>query len=263
MIDIACWDLRSQKYDQPIWQMLGGDPDVAVSWTVTRQPPAVMADEAVRMIERHGFSILKIKGGQGREVDRAAITAIRDAIGAAPTIYVDANRRYPAEEGLDYIKELADLGAIVAEDPCAFLPDQAFRTLQDQSPIPLLVDSGCRSLDDARLFIEHGAQAVSVKLSSMGITDGLRLAELAHEHGVAAHVGFIGESSLGALAALQLASSLPNRERILPAETTFFLTFGDEYVVERVTVRDGKVHLPEQPGLERWIDWERVAALAP
>jgi len=34
MIDVACWDLRSQAKGVPIWQLLGGDPEVPVSWTV-------------------------------------------------------------------------------------------------------------------------------------------------------------------------------------------------------------------------------------
>ena len=103
----------------------------------------------------------------------------------------------------------------------------------------------------------------TVKLSGTGVSEGLRMAKLAHDAGVAAHVGFMGETSLGAMAALQLASALPGREQNLPAETSFFLTFPSEYVAERVQVEDGKVHLPDTPGLARWVDWERIEALRP
>lgn len=43
MIDIACWDLRSQVQGKPLWQLWGGDSDVPVSWTVTRQAATAMA----------------------------------------------------------------------------------------------------------------------------------------------------------------------------------------------------------------------------
>jgi hypothetical protein len=56
---------------------------------------------------------------------------------------------------------------------------------------------------------------------------------------------------------------LPGRADSLPAETTFFLTFPQEYVVEPVRVRDGRVRLPTEPGFARWIDWERVQHLQP
>jgi L-alanine-DL-glutamate epimerase-like enolase superfamily enzyme len=123
------------------------------------------------------------------------------------------------------------------------------------------VDNGCRSPEDAALFLEQGAQALSIKLSGTGITEGQRMAAMAQRQGCAAHVGFMGETSLGALAALQLASALPGRADGLPAETSFFLTFGDEYVAERVRIEDGKVQLPTTPGLARWVDWERLRAV--
>jgi len=76
-------------------------------------------------------------------------------------------------------------------------------------------------------------------------------------------MGFIGDTSLGSLVAAQVASALPTRHYSLPAETTFFLTFDEEYVAERVRVEDGRIRLPEAPGLARWVDWERVEALKP
>jgi L-alanine-DL-glutamate epimerase-like enolase superfamily enzyme len=173
---------------------------------------------------------------------------------------VDANRGYRAEEALDYVRELAGLGVIVAEDPCQLRPNRAFHELQGASPIPLLVDNGCRSADDAALYLEQGARALSLKLSGTGVTEAQRMAEMAQAADCAAHVGFMGESSLGAMVALQVASALPGRATSLPAETSFFLMFAEEYVTERLVVREGKVRLPDEPGLSRWVDWERVAA---
>ncbi len=156
-----------------------------------------------------------------------------------------------------------DLGVTYAEDPCSLRPNRAFGALQAASPIPLLVDNGCNSVEDTALFLEHGAQAIGVKLSGAGVTESRRMAALAHEQHCAAHMGFIGDTSLGSLVAAQVASALPTRDYSLPAETTFFLTFDEEYVAERVRVQDGRIRLPDEPGLARWVDWERVEALKP
>ncbi len=263
MIDVACWDLRSQVRGAPLWQLWGGDPEVDVSWTVTRRPPEVMAQDAAEMVERHGFRMLKVKGGQGREKDRAALTQIRAAVGPDVKMYVDANGHYSQDEMPSYVQELADFGVVVAEDPCRFQPNRAFARLQENSPMPLLVDNGCRSAADASLFLEQGAKALSVKLSGAGATEGLRMAKMAHDQGCAAHVGFMGETSMGAMVALQMAAALPGRADCLPAETSFFLTFGEEYVAERLRVEDGKVQLPTTPGLARWVDWERLRSYQP
>jgi L-alanine-DL-glutamate epimerase-like enolase superfamily enzyme len=261
IVDAACWDLRAQAKGVPLWQLWGGDAEVPVSWTVTRQPPDVMTEDAASMVAKHGFKTLKVKTGQSREIDRAALTQIRAAVGPDVELMIDANRGYKSHEALDYVKELADLGVTVAEDPCQLRPNRAFQELQAASPIPILVDNGCRSVEDAELFLEHGAKALSLKISGTGVTEAQRMAEIAHAQHCSAHIGFIGESSLGALMALQVQSALPTRGYSLPAEASFFLMFGEEYVAEPLRVRDGVVRLPDTPGHARWIDWERVKAM--
>jgi L-alanine-DL-glutamate epimerase-like enolase superfamily enzyme len=260
MVETACWDLRAQVRGQPMWQLWGGDPEVPVSWTVTRQAPAVMAEEAGTMVDRHGFRTLKIKTGQGRELDRAALLEIRAAVGPDVQLMVDANRGYQPGEALDCLKELAELGVTVAEDPCQLRPNRAFEELQEASPIPILVDNGCRTAEDAALFLEHGARALSLKA---GIGEAQRMADMADAQHCAAHIGFVGDTSLGSLVALQIQSALPTRGYSLPAEASFFLMFGEEYVAEPLRVEDGRVRLPTTPGHDQWIDWERVQALRP
>jgi L-alanine-DL-glutamate epimerase-like enolase superfamily enzyme len=215
------------------------------------------------MVDRHGFRTLKVKTGQGREMDRTALTEVRAAVGPDVKIMVDANRAYKQDEALDVVKEWADLGVIVAEDPCQLRPNRAFQELQDASPIPILVDNGCGSAEDAALFLERGARALSLKTGRTGIAEAHRMAEMALTQHCAAHVGNVGDASLGALAALQVHSALPTRSYSLPAEASFFLMFEEEYVTEPLRVEDGVVRLPTTPGHARWVDWERVKALQP
>ncbi len=263
MVETACWDLRAQVRGQPLWQIWGGDPEVPVSWTVTRQPPDTMAEDAGMMVDRYGFRTVKVKTGQGRDIDRAALTQIRAAVGPDVQLMIDANRGYREGEALDYLRELAELGVTVAEDPCQLRPNRAFEELQAASPIPILVDNGCRSAEDAALFLERGAQAISLKTGGTGIGEAQRMAELAHAQHCMAHIGNVGDASLGALAALQIQSALPTRQYSLPAEASFFLTFDQDLLTERLRVEDGQVRLPDAPGLARWVDWEQVRALQP
>jgi L-alanine-DL-glutamate epimerase-like enolase superfamily enzyme len=260
--EAACWDLRSQALGRPLWQIWGGDQEVPLSWTVTRQAPAAMADEAGTIVDRHGFRTLKVKTGQGRELDRAAINQIRSAVGADVQLMTDANRGYK-DDPLDYLKEMAELGVTFAEDPCQLRPDAAFAELQAASPIPVLVDNGCRSIEDAAGFIERGARAISLKTGGTGIGEAQRMAELALAHRCAAHVGNVGDASVGALVAVQIHSALPTRGYSLPCEDSFFLTFADDVLKERLRVEDGKLRLPEKPGIGALVDWERVGSFAP
>ena len=259
MIDVAIWDLRACLAGQPLWRLWGGRPRVELSWCVTRQPPLDMAREAETRMRDHGFRALKVKGGQGVETDLSALREIRRAVGDV-LVSVDCNRAYSADDAPDYVSRIADEGASLAEDPCPLTPGRAFGALKEKCRLPLLVDGDCRDLEAARIFLESGARALNLKVQkARGFTENRQIAAAAHTVGASADVGLFGESSLGSMAALQLASSLPSNA--LPAEVSGFLQFGDEYVREPLRIVDGGVDLPDSPGFATLIDWDKVERL--
>ena len=126
-----------------------------------------------------GFRTLKVKTGQGWDVDKAALSEIRSAVGPEVQIMADANDGYTASEALDYLKNLGEMGVTYAEDPCQLRPNRAFEKLQAESPIPILVDRASSGSEAAALFLERGAEALSVKTGGTGIGEARRMAELA------------------------------------------------------------------------------------
>jgi len=131
-------------------------------------------------------------------------------VGDAVRLYVDANGAYSADQAPGYSRAMADAGAMMVEDPCALVPDAGFRKLQQDSPVPLLVDFGCTSLRDAALFIDQEARALSVKPGRFGLSSARAMEQLARQSGCASVVGLMGESALGTFAALQFAAALPH-----------------------------------------------------
>jgi len=265
LIDNACWDLHAASLGGSVWRLWGGAANrvelrIELSWALTRQPPQAMAAEAAAMVARHGFRTLKVKGGQGFDLDRAGMRAIRSAVGEGVRLYVDANGAYTAEEALDYVRAIADAGAVMVEDPCALAPDARFRSLQQESPVPLLVDFGCTSLRDAALFIEQGARALSIKPGRFGLSTALAMQKLALQSGCAPVVGLMGESVLGTLAGLQFAATLPHP--ILPAELTWYLAMTEQITTLTPKIVDGAVDLPACASLGALIDWRAVERLA-
>jgi L-Ala-D/L-Glu epimerase len=260
LIDNACWDLHAASLGRPLWRHWGGSGRVELSWALTRQAPAAMAAEAAAMVSRHGFRTLKVKGGQGFDVDRAGMREIRSAVGDAVRLYVDANGAYGAEQALDYARAMADAGAVMVEDPCAFVPDARFRQLQQNCPVPFLVDFGCTSLRDAGLFIAQGARALSTKPGRFGLTHARAMQTLALDAECAPVVGLMGESVLGTLAALQFAAAVP--DPILPAELTWFLAMTEQITAIMPKIVDGAVELPDCASLAELVDWGAVERLA-
>jgi L-alanine-DL-glutamate epimerase-like enolase superfamily enzyme len=258
LIDAACWDLRARAAGVPLWQRLGApDPDVDISWTVTRAPPQEMARQAEQAAATRGVRAFKVKTGQGFDVDRQAVSEVRRAVGAEASLYADSNGADDASLVPDMSMMLADHGVILFEDPCNLAPNDQFRSVQGTSRLPILVDNGCRSLAQARLFLGVGAKALSVKIMKTGITESRVISALAQARQAGVAVGISASSSVGALAALALSASLPPAARVAPCEETFFATM-DDVLLDPLQIKDGKVRLPSTPGYEPLIDWRKV-----
>jgi len=250
LIDNACCALRG---------LAGGGTEVPVTWIVTRRPPAEMALEAAAMVRRYGLRSLKLKGGQGREVDLKVIAEVRKAVGNDIELSMDANRAYPAEGIADYVRAIADAGVAVAEDPCALAPDSQFEKLQKECRIPLLVDFACVSRLDAALFLDRGARSLMIKPGRIGLTEALEIDARCAARGASVSLGMFYESALGTALSLQAAPALKSR-RILPAEHSFFLLLTDQ--VAAGEVKDGKYRLPDERDLSRLVDWKAVERFA-
>ena len=156
---------------------------------------------------------------------------------------------------------LAEFGVLYFEDPCPLMPTRQFEEIVADCAMPILVDNGCRSLRDGTLFIDAGAQALSVKTMKTGITESLAIAERAKKAGCKVSVGISASSALGAIASLSLANALPAETRRIPCEETFFLTAGG-YLGEELSLKDGCVQLPSTAGVHHAIDWKKVEALS-
>lgn len=258
LIASACLDLQADAAGTPLWKQWDGAPRIPLSWTVSRQAPDLMAAEAAEMVEAYGFRALKIKGGQGPQLDYQAIRAIQRAAGDKLELYVDTNQAYDLAISRDYVKGLADLGVIMAEDPYPVKPDEAFREFAASSPIPILVDTPVISARDAQAFFDVGAVAVSVKPGRIGLAEARHCVAAAKQAGRYIVAGFFGESDIGSAVNAQLAASCASDGLKLPAELSFFLMMREPLLNPPLHVADGVLTLPETPSIAASVDWARV-----
>jgi L-alanine-DL-glutamate epimerase-like enolase superfamily enzyme len=255
MIESACWTLRAAVAKEPPWKLWDAGHVREVAWTVTRQKPALMAAESAEVCAKYGFRVLKVKGGQGVDVDLQALKEIRAAVGPKVELYVDANSHYARGDAADYVGKLATAGVTVAEDPCPLQPDRQFEHLQKASPIPILVDRSCASKEDAALYLERGARALSTKPGRVGLAETRAIAAMATLHGARTAVGIYAESALGTLINLQQPGTMA-------AEQTFFLTMAGQVSTLVPQIRGGRIELPDVANFSALVDWERLRQLA-
>jgi L-alanine-DL-glutamate epimerase-like enolase superfamily enzyme len=184
-----------------------------------------------------------------------ASVEIRAAVGDGVELYVDANGAYEPADAIEYVQALAQAGVTVAEDPCPLQPDAGFAALQTASSIPILVDRSCASKEDAALYLERGAQALSTKPGRVGLTETRAIAALALPRGARTAVGIYAESALGTLVSLQQPGSMA-------AEQTFYLTMTEQVCAPVPEIRGGRIELPEAADLSTLVNWGQVRRLA-
>jgi o-succinylbenzoate synthase len=181
-------------------------PEVPVNSLV----PAVDADTAAAMAAEAvaaGITTVKVKVGGGvlaEDADRVA--AVREALGPAGRIRLDANGGWDVDTAVVALDRLAGFDLELVEQPVADLEDLA--RVRRRVAIPVAADESVRTLDDARrLAALDAADAVVVKVQPLG---GIRAAlQVIEAAGVPAIVSSLYETSVGLAAGVALAAALP------------------------------------------------------
>ncbi len=171
--------------------------------------PAVAPQQAHAIVAGSGCRTAKVKvaeRGQADADDIARVSAVRDALGPAGRIRVDANGAWDVEHAAAMIGALAPFGLEYAEQPCASLPELA--ELRRRVDLPLAADESIRRAEDPLAVRAAGAADIVVlKVQPLG---GVRAAlRVAAACGLPVVVSSAVESSVGLAAGVALAAALP------------------------------------------------------
>lgn len=178
---------------------------VGVNVTVPAVGPAVASE----IVARSGCRTAKVKvaePGQGEREDIERVAAVRDALGPAGRIRVDANGGWDVGQAAAMLRKLAGFGLEYAEQPCATLDELA--RLRRLVGVPLAADESIRKASDPLAVRAAGAADIVVlKVAPLG---GVRPAlRVAAGCGLPVVVSSAVESSVGLAAGVALAAALP------------------------------------------------------
>ncbi|MGY1621709.1 o-succinylbenzoate synthase [Geodermatophilus sp. SYSU D00965] len=171
--------------------------------------PAVDAERAHAIVSGSGCRTAKVKvaePGQTPADDLARVEAVRDALGPAGAIRVDANAAWDVDTAAARIRELDRVGLEYVEQPCATLAELA--TLRRRIDVRVAADEVVRrSADPLRVDLRAACDVVVLKVQPLGgVRAALRVAEA---HGLPCVVSSALESSVGIAAGVALAAALP------------------------------------------------------
>ena len=224
-----------------------------------RAPNTAIA--AAQETRKQGYRCVKLKVAFGdsiqHEVER--IAAVRDAIGPAIHLRLDANEAWNMEEAISFLSQCVPYTIEYVEQPLKAHDLAGMCTLRQAVPIPIAVDEALYSLESAQLILDSEAADVFVIKPQLvgGLRAGQHIIQTAVERGVKCVITGTFESGIGVVAALHLAAASPAITLECGLATLDLLV--DDLVTDALPVRDGYLAVPVGPGLGVALDREALA----
>ncbi len=211
MVDMALHDLISRKAGVPLFKFLGGfQSSIATSITIGILPSEETLARATEFVKQ-GFFILKIKGGSNLQEDIEKMLKLREKFPEV-SLRFDGNQGYSVEEAVTFVKETAQVGIEIFEQPIQHDLEERLGEITGRVHIPVMADESLKTLADAfRLAQNKRVDMVNIKLMKVGgILEGMHINSVAKSAGLETMVGCNDECALGIAAGLHFALSRPN-----------------------------------------------------
>jgi D-galactarolactone cycloisomerase len=270
-VDIALWDIAGQAVELPVWKLLGGRFRESVTAYATGcyyperfddLPVLLRALETEASSYRDaGFTLLKIKIGLlSIEHDIERVRVIREAVGPAIGLLVDANHAYNAASAIRMGRKMEPYDVRIFEEPVIPEDRDGYRYVRQQNPIPVaggeceftrygfkdLIAGGCVDIAQPDLAVCGGFTAW-IDILALAKTYGV---------GLVPHVWGSGIAVAAALHAVATVPPLPHTVNPIPLANETVLEFDrkhnplrDELLNQEFTLSNGRIIVPNLPGL--------------
>jgi len=165
-----------------------------------------MLKSADEIRSRYGINAWKIKAGTDPADDIERVKKLRDAMGNAAFIFIDANQMYTPEVAIRTINRMAEFGLKMVEEPVPVTLGRQRKKVADNIPVPILGDDSLFSLADVRREVDAGAVGVmGLKTPRTGIWESSKIVHVAEAYGMPCWMGSQGVSQIGTLASAHFA----------------------------------------------------------
>jgi L-Ala-D/L-Glu epimerase len=260
-IDMAMWDLCGKHASEPLYRLLGGAlrEEVDYFYYLAWGDAAEIEAQAKAGVAR-GYGVFYLKVGVDTEAETAMLAALRQAIGPARKIRIDANMAWSLPEAARILADWhARFDLDFVEAPVAIDPLENMLELQRRVAVPLCANEGLwRAADAYRVIKSRCCDYLCFSPYWVGSIGRFHaLCWSAHLEGLQVCKHTHGELGLAAAAGQHLMLAAPN------ASTGHQQTaqmMEDDILVERVPIMDGpRWGRIDGPGLGVSIDEAKLA----
>ena len=238
-IDIALHDLVGKLMDYPWYKIWGYDKTKtpSTSFTIGIDEPGMVKKKTE---EAERFNVLKVKLGGGN--DKEMINSVR-AVAPNKPLYVDVNGGWKDKhKALDMVNWLEEQGIEFVEQPMPKDQIDDIAWLTQNSSLPIMADESVQRIQSV-LDAHQVYDGINIKLMKCtGMREAHKMINLARSLNMKVLMGCMTATSCSISAAAQLSPAIDWAD--LDGN---LLISNDPY--EGVQVVDGKLVLPERPGI--------------
>ena len=269
-IDMALWDIAGKAAGVPTWTLLGERSREHLGAYASLQPEVGTLDEYLSSMRQWaksakamGFRAAKLETtfsgpyanmGLREEDERMTevISAVRSEVGPDFVLMVDVQYAFDSVERARRVLETwIDLDVFFVETPLWTDDLDGYRELADAVPLRIAAGEWLSTHYEFEDLVHRGHVAVvQPDIGRVGgLTEAVKVTRLAAETGklVVPHLWKTGISGAAAAHLATVTPHMPFFEFLPPALCESRLR--KELVVDEVTLSEGRVSIPERPGL--------------
>lgn len=272
-VDIALWDLKGQRLQAPIWELLGGKcrEKVRLFLLMGGETPEEIHANATAAV-KDGFTAVKFdpvpKGYQDLTIEGLTtaiverVAAAREAVGKDADVVLEIHRKLTPVQALPIAEAVGQFRPFFFEDPIQIDSIQSQAEIARRVSVPLAIGERLHTIWEFReLLVSGGCQFVRPDVGlAGGLTHCKKIAAVAESF----HAAVVTHNFLGPVltaASVHLDVAIPNfvvQEYSKVDEGPAAAPF-----IGRPTRTGGYLPVPDAPGLGIRIDESRIPAAEP
>ncbi len=255
LLDILCWDIKSQVAGMPIHQLLGGNATKVPAYASTVTWPTLDDYERhIKLCRDQGFTAFKLHAWGDVKRDIELSRALRRWVGPDADLMFDGSAGWDYVDALKVGLALQDEGFLWYEEPMREFHLGSYAKLCDKLTMPVLAAETSDGVHwNMASWIEAGALDMT-RVSSHykgGFTGAMKIAHLSESFGMRAQVHGMGFENA------QICAAILNNdyyEQLVINEDQIRGLSG----LGALAITDGHLHVSQLPGLGYAHDWAEL-----
>jgi galactonate dehydratase len=266
-IDIALWDIHGKVQGKPVYALLGGAVRDSID-LYTHPSPGIGPEEAAKQTkeiaasghtamkfdpyptmpeERQGYLSGKMSA-EGERVGTEITAAIREAAGPDMELLIDAHGRFDVPTAVRLANSVQQYNIAWWEEPVPVESAHALKQVREQISIPISIGERLHTRwEFVPVFEQELADFVMPDVTwTGGISELKKISTMAEAYyiPVSPHDA---SGPINVLAGAHVMMSVPNFYRLETAR--YKLNAYDIFIEEPLDIREGKLFVPDRPGL--------------